>query len=252
MFTALAADAGGVNHLNHDAHAHTPEPPAGDQDESRHALQLGRRRHQRRSHPDPAVDRRSLPVGDGRQPATTTSTGCCTTPATHELERPTATTPTTCSSPIRTLVDPGRPGRCRRGQRAPGPDLGSPPSPARAFTPARPRRGEPRPHPGRRCSSCAKGYGEFDRAFGARADVDPVRHLVGTAAGWGGLPSAEATYVNVDPGLPVGEYEITVRRRPRRRLLVDLALQRRRATSTTTAAPSASTTSPRSATPTAP
>jgi hypothetical protein len=52
----------------------------------------------------------------------------------------------------------------------------------------------------------AKGYRGFDRAFGPRQDVDPVRHLVGTAAGWGGLPSSEATYVNVDPGLPVGEY----------------------------------------------
>lgn len=57
----------------------------------------------------------------------------------------------------------------------------------------------------------AKGYPGFDRAFGARQDVDPVRHLVGSAAGWGGLPSTEATYVNVDPGLPVGEYELTVR-----------------------------------------
>src|SRR6478735_1817344 len=56
-----------------------------------------------------------------------------------------------------------------------------------------------------------KGYAGFDGAFGARQDVDPVRHLVGTAAGWGGLPSGEATYVNVDPGLPPGEYQLTVR-----------------------------------------
>ncbi|GGM83535.1 hypothetical protein GCM10009721_05150 [Terrabacter tumescens] len=57
----------------------------------------------------------------------------------------------------------------------------------------------------------AKGYPGFDRAFGSRLEVDPVRHLIGTAAGWGGLPSGEATYVNVDPGLPVGEYQLTVR-----------------------------------------
>ena len=57
----------------------------------------------------------------------------------------------------------------------------------------------------------AKDYRGFDGAFGSRQDVDPVRHLVGTAAGWGGLPSSEATYVNVDPGLPVGEYQVTVR-----------------------------------------
>jgi hypothetical protein len=56
----------------------------------------------------------------------------------------------------------------------------------------------------------ARGLGGFDRAFGSRKNVDPVRHLIGTAAGWGGLPENEAYYVNVDPGLPVGEYKIEV------------------------------------------
>ncbi len=51
----------------------------------------------------------------------------------------------------------------------------------------------------------------FTGAFGAKADVDPVKHLIGTAAGWGGLPESEAFYVNVDPGLPVGRYELDVR-----------------------------------------
>ena len=50
----------------------------------------------------------------------------------------------------------------------------------------------------------------FDATFGRRQDVDPVHHLIGSAAGWGGLPDAEATYVGVSPGLPVGEYELTV------------------------------------------
>lgn len=50
----------------------------------------------------------------------------------------------------------------------------------------------------------------FERCFGRREDVDPVHHLIGSAAGWGGLPDAEATYVGVSPNLPVGEYELTV------------------------------------------
>jgi hypothetical protein len=37
-----------------------------------------------------------------------------------------------------------------------------------------------------------------------------VRHLIATAAGWGSLPEEEAYYVSVDPGLPVGEYQLTV------------------------------------------
>jgi hypothetical protein len=57
----------------------------------------------------------------------------------------------------------------------------------------------------------AAGFGGFDRAFGRREDVDPLRHLVGTAAGWGGLPESEAFYVNSNPGLPVGEYRLTLR-----------------------------------------
>ena len=57
----------------------------------------------------------------------------------------------------------------------------------------------------------AKGLGGFDKAFGRRTEVDPVRHLLGTAAGWGGLPESEAYYVNVNPELPVGDYSLTVR-----------------------------------------
>jgi hypothetical protein len=57
----------------------------------------------------------------------------------------------------------------------------------------------------------AKHMGSFDHAFGARGDVNPVRHLVATAAGWGGLPDREARYLGVDPARPVGEYELTVR-----------------------------------------
>jgi hypothetical protein len=56
----------------------------------------------------------------------------------------------------------------------------------------------------------AGGVGGFDRTFGPADRVDPVRHLLGTAAGWGGLPETEAFYLNVDPQLPVGEYDLHV------------------------------------------
>lgn len=46
--------------------------------------------------------------------------------------------------------------------------------------------------------------------FGAKDSVDPIRHMLGTAFGWGGLPEEDAYYLNVEPGLPVGEYKITV------------------------------------------
>jgi hypothetical protein len=50
----------------------------------------------------------------------------------------------------------------------------------------------------------------FESSFGRQTDVNPVHHLIGAAAGWGGLPDAEATYVGVSPNLPVGEYELNV------------------------------------------
>ena len=49
------------------------------------------------------------------------------------------------------------------------------------------------------------------RMFGAKEDVTEVRHLLGTAFGFGGLPEQEAYYLNVEPNLPVGAYEITVK-----------------------------------------
>jgi hypothetical protein len=58
--------------------------------------------------------------------------------------------------------------------------------------------------------SLARNLTGFDRMFGSKNEVDPVRHLIGTAAGWGGLPSTEASYIGVDPRLPVGRYELTV------------------------------------------
>jgi hypothetical protein len=54
----------------------------------------------------------------------------------------------------------------------------------------------------------ARGLDNFDRTFGTREEVDPVRHLVGCAAGWGGLPTSEATYIGVDPDVPLGDYEL--------------------------------------------
>lgn len=40
---------------------------------------------------------------------------------------------------------------------------------------------------------------DLRNAFGKRGDVDPVRHLIGSAAAWGGNPDREAIYLNVTP-----------------------------------------------------
>ena len=37
------------------------------------------------------------------------------------------------------------------------------------------------------------------RMFGSRSEVDPVRHLIGSAILWGGLPEKDAIYLNVTP-----------------------------------------------------
>ena len=40
---------------------------------------------------------------------------------------------------------------------------------------------------------------DFKGAFGTKGQVDPIRHLIGSAAGWGGNPDKEATYLNITP-----------------------------------------------------
>lgn len=41
--------------------------------------------------------------------------------------------------------------------------------------------------------------GDFKHAFGTKAQVDPVRHLLGAAMGWGGNPDKDAVYLNITP-----------------------------------------------------
>src|SRR6478735_7200030 len=60
-------------------------------------------------------------------------------------------------------------------------------------------------------ATSAKPFAPADHDFGAKDAVDPVRHLLGTAAGWGGLPDEEASYIGVAPGKSVGQYSLTVR-----------------------------------------
>lgn len=57
----------------------------------------------------------------------------------------------------------------------------------------------------------ARGVSKYDRAFGTRAEVDPIMHLLGTASGWGGLPEYEATYIGADENLPVDEYRLRLK-----------------------------------------
>lgn len=40
---------------------------------------------------------------------------------------------------------------------------------------------------------------DFKKAFGKKDEVDPVRHLIATAAAWGGNPDKDAIYLNITP-----------------------------------------------------
>jgi hypothetical protein len=56
----------------------------------------------------------------------------------------------------------------------------------------------------------------FTKSFGKKADVDPIRHLIGTAAGWGGNPDKDAIYLGVNPEKNDGTtiYKVTVKEVP--------------------------------------
>ncbi|WP_233155480.1 DUF1214 domain-containing protein [Sedimentitalea arenosa] len=56
-----------------------------------------------------------------------------------------------------------------------------------------------------------KGVPDSTGWFGSKEDTTPIGHLVGTAVGFGGLPQKHAFYLNVNPGLAVGEYQLTAK-----------------------------------------
>ncbi len=55
-----------------------------------------------------------------------------------------------------------------------------------------------------------EGLANTDRTFGKRSDVDPTRHLIGTALGWGGLPESEAYYYIESEPQPAGRFTFTL------------------------------------------
>lgn len=56
----------------------------------------------------------------------------------------------------------------------------------------------------------AKFLPDSTGAFGSKETTKQVPHLLGAAFGWGGLPSQDAFYLNVNPNLPIGRYQIDV------------------------------------------
>ena len=68
----------------------------------------------------------------------------------------------------------------------------------------------------------ASTIADFKKAFGTKDQVDPIRHLIGTAAGWGGNPDKDATYLNVTPAKNDGTTGLQAQRQgcARRRFLV--------------------------------
>lgn len=48
-------------------------------------------------------------------------------------------------------------------------------------------------------------------SFGSPTETDPIRHLIGAATGWGGLPEKEAFYYIETEPRPSGEYTFTFR-----------------------------------------
>ena len=56
----------------------------------------------------------------------------------------------------------------------------------------------------------AKYSSGFSHAFGPKGQVDPIRRLLGTAAGWGGNPRTAALYAGADPKLNDGKTAYTL------------------------------------------
>ena len=104
---------------------------------------------------------------------------------------------------IRTLVDPADPKDLEQVRALPGCKIKVHPVQGgwRGFEVRRTGiRSARRSHPGRAADTGLDDYtGDFKHAFGRKGQVDPVRHLIATAAGWGGNPDKDATYLSVTP-----------------------------------------------------
>ncbi len=64
--------------------------------------------------------------------------------------------------------------------------------------------------------AAANGGIDSARMFGRKGEVDPVQHLIGTAAGWGGNPPTAALYGGAEPEQNDGKtaYRLTVKKVP--------------------------------------
>lgn len=60
----------------------------------------------------------------------------------------------------------------------------------------------------------AEGLPDTEGMFGKKVDVDPVRHVLGAAVGWGGLPETEAFYYLETEPRSVGRYTMTFKNVP--------------------------------------
>ncbi len=91
-------------------------------------------------------------------------------------------------------------------------------------------RREPEEGGAMRCTVLGATLPDWRGAAGRKDEVDPVRHLIVTATGWGLNPEKDAIYLNVVPSKNDGKtiYKLNVKGCARRRLLVDHPLQRRR------------------------
>lgn len=58
--------------------------------------------------------------------------------------------------------------------------------------------------------SLAKHQTSFKGSFGARGHVDLIQHLIGTAAGWGGIPDKDAMYPSFTPAKNDGKTVYTL------------------------------------------
>ncbi|WP_062529626.1 DUF1254 domain-containing protein [Demequina rhizosphaerae] len=56
----------------------------------------------------------------------------------------------------------------------------------------------------------ASGLSDYTGAFGRQGEVDPIHHLIGTASGWGGLPTSEAVYVSLAPDDAAADQQIVL------------------------------------------
>jgi hypothetical protein len=133
-------------------------------------------------------------------------------PGKHTITQEMAGTPLVCLA-VRTFVDPSDPADLRAVHKLQDAIEAKQAAAGKFTAPNWDRESQKKIRDALLALAAANGGLDSARMFGRKDQVDPIQHLIGSAAGWGGNPRTAAMYIGVEPTKNDGKtiYPLTVK-----------------------------------------